>query len=152
MIIRKATANDQSAIFKLVEKVLADYGLSTNAEHTDQDILDLNEHYFNNQGHFAVIENKDRIIGSYGIYHVNDLRCELRKMYVYKEYQGMGLGKQLMDDATTKAIQLGYCEMILESNSVLKKAMALYTKYGFEKVQPMHLSDRCDLVMFKKLN
>jgi putative acetyltransferase len=152
MIIRKATVEDQSAIFRLVETVLADYGLSTDAEQTDQDIMDLDDHYFNNKGFFAVIENRDKIIGSYGIYHVDDRRCELRKMYVYKAYQGMGLCKRLMDDAIAKAIELEYSEMILESNSLLGKALALYTKYGFEKVQPMHLSDRCDLVMLKKLS
>ena len=41
--------------------------------------------------------------------------------------------------------------MFLESNQVLKKALGLHKKYGFEQIIAEHLSDRCDLAMIKNL-
>lgn len=149
--LRKAESGEEEKVFELVKTVLADYGLRTDPRGTDQDISDFNKYYFNQGGWFSVIENDGRIIGSYGIYHINDSICELRKMYLLKDYQGQGLGKGMMEDALKKARDLGYSEMILESNSILTKALGLYRKYGFESYTPEHLSDRCDLSMKRKI-
>jgi putative acetyltransferase len=72
-------------------------------------------------------------------------------MYLLAEYQGQGLGRSMMEDALKRAVELGYKEMILETNTLLDKAIRLYRKYGFEEYAPGHLSDRCDLAMKKKL-
>lgn len=149
--LRKATKQDESKIMLLVKSVLSDYGLKTNPFETDKDLSDIESYYFNRNGWFAVIEVDDKIIGSYGIYGVDGNTCELRKMYLLKQYQGHGYGRLLMDDALKKVKELGYSEMILETNSALNKAIIMYTKYGFERYEPTHLSDRCDLAMIKKI-
>lgn len=149
--IRKANTEEQFIILELVGKVLADYDLAVNTKSTDKDITDLNQHYFDNNGWFAVLEQNEKIIGTYGIYRTDNNVCELRKMYLLKEYQGLGLGKIMLDDALEVAKKLGYNKMILETNKVLQKAMQLYKKYGFIEYHPSHLSDRCDFAMLKKL-
>jgi putative acetyltransferase len=149
--LRKAESGEEDKIFELVKTVLSDYGLKTDPKGTDQDLSDIDRYYFNQDGWFSVIDQEGRIIGSYGIYRINDSVCELRKMYLLNEYQGQGLGKRMMEDALKKARELGYSEMILESNSVLTKALGLYRKYGFMVYTPAHLSDRCDLTMKRKI-
>ena len=75
-----------------LKKVLDDYGLVTDPKETDKDLFDLNKYYFNNKGWFGVIKDRtDHIIGTYGLFKINDTTCELRKMYLYPEYQGKGL-------------------------------------------------------------
>ena len=149
--LRKANKEDESKIMDLVKSVLADYGLKTNPHETDRDLSDLEEYYFNKNGWFAVIEKENEIIGSYGIFNVNKKTCELRKMYLLNNYQGQGLGKLMMEDAFEKARELGYSEIILETNKLLDKAITLYGKYGFVQYKPNHLSDRCDFAMRKEL-
>ena len=151
MKIRKATITDQDEIYNLVKTVLEDYGLKTNPKATDKDLSDLGTHYFKNNGWFAVLTNKHKIIGSYGIYRIDQSTCELRKMYLLSEYQGKGLGKLMMDDAFKKARELGYNEMFLETNKLLYKAISLYRRYGFVEVTPDHLSDQCDVAMSRNL-
>ncbi len=151
MKIRKATTADQEEIYKLVKTVLENYGLKTNPLATDKDISDLENYYFKNNGWFAVLTNKGRIIGSYGIYRIDQSTCELRKMYLLSEFQGKGLGKLMMEDAFKKARELGYNEMFLETNQLLDKAINLYRRYGFVEVSSDHLSDRCDVAMHRKL-
>lgn len=112
--LRKATKQDESKIMLLVKSVLSDYGLKTNPHETDKDLSDIESYYFNRKGWFAVIEVDDEIIGSYGIYGVDENTCELRKMYLLKQYQGHGYGKLLMDDALKKAKELGYFDIFLK--------------------------------------
>lgn len=149
--LRKANKEDESKIMDLVESVLSDYGLKTNPYETDKDLLNLENYYFSKSGWFAVIDKENEIIGSYGIFKINIKTCELRKMYLLNNYQGQGLGKLMMEDALKKARELGYSEIVLETNKLLDKAISLYGKYGFAQYKPSHLSDRCDFAMRKVL-
>jgi len=65
-------------------------------------------------------------------------------MYLHKAHRGKGLGKFLLEDALSKAEQLGFERMVLETASVLKEAIALYESYGFVQYNPQHMSSRCD--------
>jgi len=149
--LRKAIAGEEARILDLVSNVLADYGLIVNPEKTDKDISDLDRYYFENNGWFAVIDDGVRIIGSYGIFKISNRVCELRKMYLLPEFQGRGLGRSMMEDALKQARELGYVEMVLETNTLLDKAIQLYSKFGFEEYKPDHLSDRCNYAMRKEI-
>jgi putative acetyltransferase len=146
-ILRCYKSGDESSVFALIKGVLGEYGLQTNPEATDKDLFDIEKYYVQRKGVFKVLEENNRIIGSYGIYQLSDTVCELRKMYLDKTFRGQGLGKLLLEDAFIEARKLGYQEMVLETNRTLKEAIWLYQKYGFEFFQPDHLSDRCDVAM-----
>jgi putative acetyltransferase len=150
--LRKAKNGEEEKILDLVREVLSDYGLEVSPEETDKDLSDLNKFYFNNNGWFSVIDYGGEIIGSYGIYRVHDKVCELRKMYLLPEHHGKGLGRLMMEDAIQQAKALGYTEIVLETNTLLDKAIHLYRKFGFEEYHPSHLSDRCDLAMRKEIS
>lgn len=61
-------------------------------------------------------------------------RFELAKMGVDPVYQGRGIGKALCKAALEKARELGARKLYLESNTVLKPALALYRSLGFREV------------------
>ncbi|HVO74548.1 MAG TPA: GNAT family N-acetyltransferase [Ignavibacteriaceae bacterium] len=147
-IFRKAENEDRFEVFKLVETVLAGYGLSMDPEGTDKDLLNLDESYLKNGGWFEVIvDPRKKIIGSYGLFKIDNDSCELRKMYLYPEFQGLGLGKKMLNKAVLKAKELGFKEIILETNKLLNQAIGLYKKYGFVEFNSDHLSERCNLAM-----
>jgi putative acetyltransferase len=152
MNIRPAISSDETAITKLVFDILRDYGLQPDPGTTDVDLSDIESHYFKNGGSFEVMENGiGRIVGTVGIYPMKKGMCELRKMYLDTGYRGKGYGKTLMDHAFTRAKELGFTCMVLETASVLKEAINLYKKNGFEPYEAEHLSDRCDQAYIKKL-
>lgn len=143
--LRPANNSDREDITRLVFDVLREYGLKPDPASTDADLVDIKSSYFDRDGTFLVLEEKDdSIIGAYGLYPMEDQTCELRKMYIQKAYRGKGLGKFLLEDALSRARQLGFKTMILETASVLKEAIALYKNYGFVEYQPDHMSERCD--------
>lgn len=151
MVIRRATNEDRVQVEDLVFGVLRSYGLQPDPAATDADLEDIEKHYFESGGWFAVLVSGNRIAGCYGIYPVDDCTCELRKMYLSPEFRGMGFGKRLLEDALTKASELGYGAVTLETSSVLKEAVGLYRKFGFEPHVAEHLSPRCDQAYMKKL-
>ena len=143
--LRHAVNKDSGDIKSLIFGILNEYKLSSDPESTDSDLENIEEHYTNNHGVFDVILNPEgKIIATTGIYRINDKTCELRKMYLLKEYRGKGIGKFLLDHSINSAKGLGYNKIILETASVLKEAIGLYEKYGFKKYKPEHLSSRCD--------
>lgn len=82
---------------------------------------------------------------------VDEDECELRKMYLYPEFQGQGIGSTLMRNALEKAKELGFKYMTLQTNSVLNKALPLYKKYGFENDDFLEVCSRCDIAMKRQL-
>jgi len=143
--LRLANNKDCEKVTELVFCVLKEYNLKPDPAATDLDIKDIEHSYFEQGGTFYVLEEKNgSIIGAYGLYPVDRQTCELRKMYLHSSYRGKGLGKLLLEDALSKAKQIGFKKMTLETASVLKEAIGLYKSYGFVEYESEHLSSRCD--------
>ena len=144
---RDAKSGDEKQVLNLIQVVLLDYQLTLEPQGADKDVTDIKSNYIDNYGWFQVVENNEKIIGSVGIYKVNNDECELRKMYIYPEYHGQGIGSTLMKNALQKAKALGFKTMTLQTNSVLKKALPLYQKYGFTIDESIEVCSRCDIAM-----
>ena len=150
--LRPAKNKDCRKVTELVFGVLKEYNLKPDPAVTDVDIKDIEHSYFEQGGTFNVLEEKDgSIIGAYGLYPADRQTCELRKMYLHNSYRGKGLGKLLLEDALSKARQIGFKKMTLETASVLKEAISLYKSYGFVEYKPEHLSSRCDQAFILEL-
>ena len=149
--IRDFKPGEEKIAQDLLSLGLQAYGLQTDYDRTDADILDIQEQYINHGGLFRFMESDEQIIGMYGLFRVSQTVCELRKMYLHPAYKGRGFGHLLMQDALEKATEAGFSEMILETNSCLKEAIAMYLKYGFTDYTPEHLSQRCDRAMRRRL-
>jgi len=150
--LRPANNKDCDKVTELVYNILKEYNLKPDPACTDADIKDIEHSYFERGGTFYILEDKDgSTIGAYGLYPVDRQTCELRKMYLYSSYRGKGLGKLLLEDALSKARQIGFKRMTLETASVLKEAISLYKSYGFVEYKPEHLSSRCDQAFILEL-
>ena len=144
MNLRPANNADSERIKFVVFTVLKEYGLKPDSNSTDKDLDAIEESYFSNNGFFGVIEIENVIVATVGLHKVNANTCELRKMYSLPSQRGKGLGKTIIEFALSKAKELGYNRVILETASPLKEAIGLYKKCGFKEFNPEHLSARCD--------
>lgn len=147
---RLAKNGDEKEILKLIDTVLSEYGLSLEPFGADFDVTAIDKFYFNNDGWFQVIEYNNKIVGSVGIYKIDNSTCELRKMYIYKEFQGKGLGKTLLKNALEAAKNLNYTTITLQTNSLLTKALPLYRSSGFKENND-EVCSRCDISMKKEI-
>jgi molybdate transport system substrate-binding protein len=140
--VRCAAEGDFDAIRTIVRGVLAEYRLGCG---TDKDLADIASSYFARGGLVeVVVDERGRIVGCCGIYPLDPGTCELRKMYLLPEARGQGLGARLLRRALAFARGQGFRRVELETASVLKDAIALYTRAGFQPVDRTPLTGRCD--------
>lgn len=151
-MIRPATNHDIPEVTQLIYEVLEEYGLPPHPDSTDADLKDLEGNYLQDHGSFDVLLNDNSaIIGTVGILRLDEGKCELRKMYLKANERGKGYGKLLLEHGLRKARELGYRRVILETASVLKEAITLYRKYGFERFEMENPSSRCDQMYYKDI-
>lgn len=143
--IRAARDRDRERVIALVSAVLTEYGLAADLETTDSDLAEIETNYSGRGGLFEVIEAQDgNLLGSVGIYPIDPVTCELRKMYFIKQVRGQGLGKYVLRRTIDRARELGFKRMVLETSSKLEAANHLYAQFGFQPVLSDHLAARAD--------
>lgn len=150
--IRPATNADGEKIKTLVFGVLREYGLQPDPDGTDVDLSDIEANYIRAGGAFEILEDdKGNLLGTVGLFPMDKTTVELRKMYFDKTLRGRGLGKKTLERMIERSRELGFKKIYLETASVLREAIGLYEKYGFEPtVEGIH-SRRCDAAYFLDL-
>jgi len=132
IVIRPATNADCERVIALVSTVLAEFQLPFDPASKDSDLKDIEGSYLKAGGVFELIEDAHgKLLGTYGLFPLNDKTCELRKMYFLTEIRGLGLGKHVLERAVEHARRLGFRVIVLETISVLQRAISLYTRFGF---------------------
>jgi putative acetyltransferase len=145
LTFRPATNQDREAIVKLVFGVLREFDLEPDPSTTDADLQDIEANYLRRGGIFEVIEDRDgNLMGSVGVFPIDENTCELRKMYFVSEIRGFGLGGCVLQRAVNQAKELGFRRMVLETSSKLKAANRLYIRFGFQPFTADHLAPRAD--------
>ena len=144
IVVRPATNDDCERVQSLVFGVLREYDLPPDLEGTDRDIADIEAHYTKRGGIFEVIEDRQgNLLGTCGLYPMSGDTVELRKMYFAKSLRGRGIGKKTLERMIAAARAKGFKKIYLETASVLKEAIHLYEKFGFEPSNEKH-TPRCD--------
>lgn len=123
-------------------------------EEKDLKMFDQAKEIFIEQGGeiFFCVSN-EIVSGTVAMMKVDDQTYELCKMAVSKEHQGKGLANLLIDACIAFAKQKKIEKIILFSNTILKPAINLYKKYGFEEVPLPNTSyARSNIYMELKMN
>jgi putative acetyltransferase len=143
--LRPAIDKDSGRIIRLIAETLREYGLPLYLDTIDSDLNDIAASYPMRGGFFDVLEDEDgSIVGCVGLRPIDLSACELRRMYLRASFRGKGLGKWLLEHAVARAKALGFVQMRLETASVLKEAIGLYTHCGFQPEEAEGLSKCCD--------
>jgi putative acetyltransferase len=103
---------------------------------------------------FAIADGQP--VGCCALLSMGEHEFELSKLAVAPAHQGKGIGRQLMEAAikTAKAAQAR--RLYLETNHILKPAIALYESLGFRHLDPGEVTpspyDRADVYMDLRLS
>ncbi len=81
-----------------------------------------------------VFERENKIIAEYAIQLIDTDEMEIRNIAVATEFQGQGIGKCLLKDATDRARSRGFKAISIGTGDVSTKQLYLYQKEGFKKV------------------
>ncbi len=76
-------------------------------------------------------------VGCVGLRNLQDVICEMKRLYVQPAHRGRGAGKLLVDRVIAEARAIGYRRMRLDTvASSMQDAIALYHRVGFSQIPP----------------
>lgn len=158
MKIRQVKESDNPHLSKMIKKVFEEHDAPKNGTvYSDPTTDHLYESFQIEKSVLWVAENNNKILGCCGVYPTTGLpkQCvELVKFYLPKESRGKGIGKILMEKSIDWAGKFGYSELYIESLPQFSKAVNMYQKQGFIKLNnPLGASGHtsCNIWMLKKL-
>jgi len=105
-------------------------------ESHDLEVLDHpQENVIDRGGFIFLLKDTDTIIGTAGIFKMNNKEYELIKMAVAPEHRGKKFGDMLLEKCIAKAKEVNASKLILFSNSNLQTAIRLYERFGFKHME-----------------
>jgi putative acetyltransferase len=156
-LIRDWQPTDRETAAAIIKAVLEEYGLGWEVNcgaNTDQDAVEIEQHYWQTGGEFWVVERDRQLVGTAGYYPVDRApggqAVEIRKMYLRPEVRGQGLGKFLLNQLEQAIGAKGFTEIWVETATVLKEAVRLYETQGYIPEDRVE-TPRCDRVYRKSI-
>lgn len=113
------------------------------------------EYILDKGGYILVALLEEEPVGVCALIKMNhpEFDYELAKMGVSPKAQGKGAGYKLGQAIIERAQNIGAKTIYLESNSILKPALSLYKKLGFEEIEEIETPyQRSDIQMVKLLS
>ena len=136
-----ATPEDVPTIQSFIADVLSEYHLQL--EVTDDDWHEIGRPNDEGGGGYVLfdvlVNDQQEIVGTVGLYRLNGVVWELRKMYLRRDYRGGLWGWRLLQRALTCARTSGggACQrIVLELNGAFETAKRLYRAAGFRPYHP----------------
>jgi putative acetyltransferase len=136
----------------LVFTILHEFGFTPEPDGIDADLTNIEAGYHARGGAFELlVDENNQIVGTIGLFPHAHRVCELRKMYLEREYRGRGLGLKMLEHAVETARRLGFWRIELETESRLIDAIRLYRRFGFQPIAGGRTCDRCDHAFYLDL-
>lgn len=146
MQIREMEERDNQTMEQIIKRSLESYNLDIpGTAYFDPQLSNLAQFYKGqlNAKYWVAVNELDEVVGGVGIAPFGEKTgvCELQKLYIRPEAQGMGLSKELMKVALDFAKE-HYTYCYLETMKKLQTANLLYGKLGFQQLnKPIEGSD-----------
>ena len=101
---------------------------------------------------FWVLRADGQVIGTVALKRLEDDRCcELKCLYVHRDFQRKGYGGWLLDTAVDYARSCSFEWIYLDTLRTSKNAAMLYRKRGFSETERYNQNQVADLFMRRKL-
>jgi putative acetyltransferase len=111
------------------------------------DLDDFQKSYSNNDGIFLVMTEDDQMIATGAVRKIDPETCELKRLWLFPEYHGQGLGYRMMRELLTFARERNYQRMRLETDrDHQKRAFDFYRRLGFYEI-PRYSDNEEDVAM-----
>ncbi|MBI3654741.1 MAG: GNAT family N-acetyltransferase [Acidobacteria bacterium] len=108
--------------------------------------------YFDNGGIFLVLADDEKIVGTGGIKRLDEAVCELKRMWILRDYRAHGWGVKIAHELLQFAQHCGYQKVRLEVYEPPRqeRAIAFYQALGFYEI-PLYRNSPALLAMEKRL-
>ena len=165
--IRVFQKSDSDKVIEFISDIIVnEFKFNLEFDTLDSDILAIDENYNKSNGScfwvaetvvneddYSNAQQKQKILGTTAVRNLKQFEstCELKRMYVLRNFRRLGLGQKLLDIAIGFAKSVGYSRIVLDSSKTLHAARALYLKNGFVDTPRYNDNYRADVFMERRL-
>lgn len=118
-------------------------------QNLEEELNDLKAKYTYPNGRIIAALVDEKVVGCVAFYKHNLKRCEMKRLYVKKEYRNLKIGQKLVEEIIALAKKDGYQEMVLDTIKPLTNAINLYKKMGFKEIEPYYNNPLPDVIYMK---
>jgi putative acetyltransferase len=76
--------------------------------------------------------------GCAALHEIDAQACEMKRMFVYPQFQGQGVGRALAEALIQEARTIGYTSILLDTSFRQAEAQGLYQSLGFKRIKPYY--------------
>ncbi len=92
------------------------------------------------EGRLLLAREDDTVLGCAALRRVDDLTCEMKRVYVRPAARGRNFGRLLVEAILSEAKLVGYSRICLDVLPEFTAAQKLYQSMGFEPAEPVSLN------------
>jgi putative acetyltransferase len=132
-------------------------GFSLCFQNFDQELSHLPGDYAPPHGRLLLAEYEGQLAGCVALHPLGPGKpgssiCEMKRLYLRPQFRGKGLGRVLADRIIAEARHIGYHRIRLDTvEPVMKDAVAMYRKLGFQEIAPYCLNPMSGVVYMELL-
>lgn len=145
-LLKPYNKTDLPKLLDFFTKCLPESGRFFEPDKAHASLLDVDKNY----EYFICLVEKESgiIIGTSAFNRIDERKCELKCVYLYKKYHGLGLGTVMSKNVINMAKDKGYKEMYLDTISKTSgRAIKMYRRLGFVMIEKYHETARSDVFM-----
>jgi GNAT superfamily N-acetyltransferase len=120
----------------------------------EQELASLPGNYVPPHGQLLLATLEGRPAGCVALREIDPKSCEMKRMFVYTDLHGKGVGRALAKAIVQEARTLGYATMRLDTSIHQDEAKGLYKSLGFQIIEPYYAlpEDLKNWLVFMELN
>lgn len=101
----------------------------------DKELDDLEFKYGIPDGRLYLLYCSGELAGCIALRKIDDLNCELKRLYIKPVFRGNGFGRLLVERLIEDARKIGYKYMLLDTLPFLQTAIRMYKNMGFYEIE-----------------
>ena len=134
-LIQATTPKEIETARELFKEYEAWIGISLCFQNFDREVANLPGDYAPPRGRLFLASEIDTIVGCIALRAIVENTCEMKRLYVRREFRGRGLGRRLVESVIAAGKEIGYSRMRLDTlPGRMDQAIALYERLGFKDI------------------
>jgi ribosomal protein S18 acetylase RimI-like enzyme len=147
--IRRFQESDHDAVWALHNDALHDAGAHAGSGPWDEDLHAIPRVYLERGGEFIVGLLDGELVAIGALRRTSARRAEIKRMRVAPPVQGRGYGRCVLEHLESRAAELGYTQLHLDTTAEQRAAQALYRRHGYCETG-REQRDRFELIFYEK--